>query len=185
MYNKFATLNDNQAENDVKRIAFEEDEEDDERPAKIKKGRTQSEQGSAKKSVAMLTKTKDVYMGACGKNVAKDASTWRRISIAVDSGACDNVISPDDVPEQTVFESVGSKKGENFLLCHRRANPQSRKHQDADGHARRHDARYVDTGCSCVKAVGIGEENAKPAILSFLTSRGRSSLTSPLTRSIG
>ena len=69
----------------------------------IKKGRTESEQGSAKKSVAMLTKTKDVYMGACGKNVEKDASTWRRISIAVDSGACDNVISPDDVPEQTVF----------------------------------------------------------------------------------
>ena len=53
-------------------------------------------------------------MGACGKNVEKDESTWR-ISIAVDSGACDNVISPDDVPEQTVFESVGSKKGENFF----------------------------------------------------------------------
>ena len=114
-YNKFATLKDNQEENDVKRIAFEEDEEDDERPIKIKKGRTESEQGSAKKSVAMLTKTKDVYMGACGENVEKDASTWRRISIAVDSGACDNVISPDDVPEQTVFESVGSKKGENFF----------------------------------------------------------------------
>ena len=35
-------------------------------------------------------------------------------SIAVDSGACDNVISPDDVPEQKVMESSGSKKGENF-----------------------------------------------------------------------
>ena len=93
-HNKFATLNDNQEENDVKRIAFEEDEEDDERPVKIKKGRTESEQGSAKKSVAMLTKTKEVYMGACGKNVEKDASTWRRMSIAVDSGACVNVISP-------------------------------------------------------------------------------------------
>ena len=33
----------------------------------------------------------------------------------MDSGAGDNVISPDDVLEQTVFESVGSKKGENFF----------------------------------------------------------------------
>ena len=115
-YNKFATLNDNQEENNVKRIALEEDEEDDERPVKIRKGRTESEQGSAKKFVAMLTKTKDVYVGVCGKNVEKDVSTWWRISIAVDSGACDNVMSPDDVPEQTVFESVGSKKGENSSL---------------------------------------------------------------------
>ena len=51
-------------------------------------------------------------MGACGENVEKDISTWRRIWIVVDSGACDNVISPDDVPERTVFESAGSEKGE-------------------------------------------------------------------------
>ena len=61
-YNKFVTLNDNQDWNEVKRITFEEDEKDDERPVKIKKERPQSEQGSAKKFAAMLTKTKDVYV---------------------------------------------------------------------------------------------------------------------------
>ena len=101
---------------DVRQICHVE-LEDDERPVKIKKGRTESEQGRAKKLVAMLTKTKDVCVGACGKTVEKDVSTGRRISIAVDSGACDNVISPDDVPELTVFESVGSNKGEIFFAA--------------------------------------------------------------------
>ena len=50
--------------------------------------------------------------------------------------------SLDDVPEKTVFKSIPNLG-----------------HQDADGHARRHDARFVDAGCTCVKAVGIGEEN--------------------------
>ena len=67
-----------------------------------------------KNLVAVLTRAKDTYMGVCGKNAENDASTWRRVSIAVDSGACDNVISPDDVPEQPVVESAASKKGENF-----------------------------------------------------------------------
>ena len=67
-----------------------------------------------KNLVAVLTKAKETCVGVCGKSAGTDASTWRRISIAVDSGACDNVISPDDVPEQQVMESSGSKKGENF-----------------------------------------------------------------------
>ena len=69
----------------------------------------------AKKALATLTKAKDTYMGACGRSAEREPSTWRRISIAVDSGACDNVISPDDVPEQTIVESEGSRKGECFF----------------------------------------------------------------------
>ena len=69
----------------------------------------------AKKALATLTKAKDTYMGACGRSAEREPSTWRRISIAVDSGACDNVIPPDDVPEQTIVESEGSRKGECFF----------------------------------------------------------------------
>ena len=67
-----------------------------------------------KKLVAILTKAKENSVGVIGKSSGNEASTWRRIAIAVDSGACDNVISPDDVPEQQVMESSASKKGENF-----------------------------------------------------------------------
>jgi len=67
-----------------------------------------------KNLVAILTKAKENSVGVLGKSSGNEASTWRRIAIAVDSGACDNVISPDDVPEQQVMESSASKKGENF-----------------------------------------------------------------------
>jgi len=67
-----------------------------------------------KNLVAILTKAKENSVGVIGKSSGNEASTWRRIAIAVDSGACDNVISPDDVPEQQVMESSASKKGENF-----------------------------------------------------------------------
>ena len=50
----------------------------------------------------------------CGKTAGGDATVWRRVSIAVDSGACDNVISPEDVPDQKVVETMESKKGDNF-----------------------------------------------------------------------
>ena len=69
---------------------------------------------NVKNLVAILTKSKETCVGACGKTAESESSTWRKISIAVDSGACDNVISPDDVSEQKVVESAGSKKGENF-----------------------------------------------------------------------
>ena len=76
---------------------------------------TRKEASEARKNlIAVLTKAKESSVGACGKSAGTEASTWRRIAIAVDSGACDNVISPDDVPEQKVMESSGSKKGENF-----------------------------------------------------------------------
>ena len=36
------------------------------------------------------------------------------MSIAIDSGACDSVISPEHVPDHEVLESVESQRGENF-----------------------------------------------------------------------
>ena len=184
-YNKFATLNDNQEENDVKRIAFEEEEKDDERPVKIEKERPEREQGRAKKLVAMLTKSKDVYVGACGKNVEKDVSTWRRISIAVDSGACDNVISPDDVPEQTVLQSVGSKKGENFFSATGEPIPNLRDIKMPMVMREGTTRGMLMRAALVSKPLASVERKSKLAILRFLTSRGRSSSTSPPARSIG
>ena len=73
--------------------------------------------------MTFLTKAKEVSVAACGKKVESEASTWRRIPIAVDSGACDNVISLDNVPEQTAVEFVGSKKGEHFYFATGRPIP--------------------------------------------------------------
>ena len=36
------------------------------------------------------------------------------MSIAIDSGACDSVISPEHVPDHEVHESVESRRGEDF-----------------------------------------------------------------------
>ena len=61
----------------------------------------------------MLAKVKDAPMGVCAKGDVNH-QTWRRVSIAIDSGACDNVIAPDDVPAHQVIETMESKMGENF-----------------------------------------------------------------------
>ena len=44
----------------------------------------------------------------------------------MDSGVCDNVTSPDDVSEQTLVESVGSKKGQHFFSATRAPIPNVR-----------------------------------------------------------
>ena len=123
-YNKYATLGiDIEKEEDAKttqNITTEKTIEREIKPKIEKKvkqivnKKPDDKKEKAKNLVATLTKAKETHMGVCGKNAENEASTWRRISIAVDSGACDNVISPDDVPEQEVVESAGSKKGENF-----------------------------------------------------------------------
>ena len=71
-------------------------------------------EGEFSKLIAMLTKAKEEPVDACGKNVSSSSPTWRRISIAVDSGACDSVIAPDEVPEQEVHGIPESKQGESF-----------------------------------------------------------------------
>ena len=79
----------------------------------------------------------------------------------------------DDVLELTVFWVSRVQEGRKFLLCHRRANPRSRRHQDADGHARRHDARYVDAP----KPLASVTRMCQASHTVFLKSSGRSSLT--------
>jgi hypothetical protein len=42
---------------------------------------------------------------------------WKRISIAVDSGACDNVIPPEELPsyQERIVETKASKNGDDFV----------------------------------------------------------------------
>ena len=50
-------------------------------------------------------------LGAC------ERSGWKMISIAVDSGACDNVIGPNELPEyeEMIKETVASRGGDDFV----------------------------------------------------------------------
>jgi len=61
-----------------------------------------------------LKKDKSCTVGAC-THAEESKPAWRQVSIAIDSGACDSVIAPEDVPEQKVHESPESRRGENFL----------------------------------------------------------------------
>ena len=40
--------------------------------------------------------------------------TWRKLSIAIDSGACESVIDPNDVPEVELTETSASRAQEEF-----------------------------------------------------------------------
>ena len=70
----------------------------------------------------MLVKVREGLVGGCAKNSSDAKSAWRRVSIAIDSGSCDSVISPEHVPNHEEQESEESWRGENFQSAHRRAN---------------------------------------------------------------
>ena len=60
----------------------------------------------------------------CVKNSSDAQPAWRRVSMAIDSGACDCVISPEHVPDHEVHESVESGAVRTFNLIPARANSQ-------------------------------------------------------------
>ena len=71
------------------------------------------------------------------KNVAVcgDAKEkWQCLSLAVDSGACDNVIDPKDVSayEENVKETEASRNNENFLAANGEEIPNFGEHQRKD-----------------------------------------------------
>ena len=47
---------------------------------------------NTKKNIDMLVKVPESPVGGCAKNSSDAQSAWRRVSIAIDSGACDSVI---------------------------------------------------------------------------------------------
>ena len=69
---------------------------------------------NAKKNIDMLVKVRKSPVGGCAKNSFDAQPAWRTVSIAIDSGACDNVTSPEHVPDHKVHESLETQRGENF-----------------------------------------------------------------------
>ena len=69
---------------------------------------------NTKKNIDILVKVRESPVGGCVKNSFDAQPAWRRVSFAIDSGACDSVISPEHVPDHEVHESVESRRGENF-----------------------------------------------------------------------
>ena len=49
---------------------------------------------NTKKNIDMLVKIRESPFGGCAKNSSDAQPAWRRVSIAIDSGACNGVISP-------------------------------------------------------------------------------------------
>ena len=66
------------------------------------------------RTLAMLTKIKEdnslKHLGACHEIEKR----WIQLSIAIDSGACDSVIDPAQVPCNEVIETFGSKNHEDY-----------------------------------------------------------------------
>ena len=65
--------------------------------------------------LATITRMKDSSpINACGKLTDEAKQGWTRLSMAVDSGACESVVNPDDAPGHDVVDTEESRRGENF-----------------------------------------------------------------------
>ena len=80
------------------------------RPAKVQTP-TNREQ-HAKRTIAVLTKSKRGEVNVCEGGPKNP--TWRKLALTIDSGACDSVMSPDELPDYEVIETAESKRGECF-----------------------------------------------------------------------
>ena len=63
------------------------------------------------KAVSTLTKCAPTSLSPVGHEKSND---WQLLSVTIDSGACDNVIDPEDVPDYEVRETKASRSGEAF-----------------------------------------------------------------------
>ena len=64
------------------------------------------------KTIGLLMQKPKCDLGAVDSN-----NGWRQISLAVDSGACVTVASPEDIPNYPVTETEQSKAGETFAAA--------------------------------------------------------------------
>ena len=111
-YNKFTTL-----------TLGEEEQEFDEVLASIGDNCSCALNAALRRRAKRKVRVRESPVGGCVKNSSDAQPAWRRVSIAIDSGACDSVISLEHVPYHEVHESVESQRGENFLIwetfgCH-------------------------------------------------------------------
>jgi len=71
----------------------------------------------AKNHIQILTRMKADHLASVKEQAVEKSmkeAKWRRIEVAIDSGACDNVIDPDELPEHNVRETAASRAGEQF-----------------------------------------------------------------------
>ena len=66
------------------------------------------------KTIAMLSRIKDENGAKPIGALAEADKRWVQLAIAIDSGACDSVIDPGDVPSNVVQETRGSRNGEDY-----------------------------------------------------------------------
>ena len=69
------------------------------------------QQVSMKKTLGMLTRIGGETLNPC----AREGQGWKKLSLAVDSGACENVIdAEEEVPNYPIMESRASKMGVTY-----------------------------------------------------------------------
>ena len=74
--------------------------------------------------IATITRMKESSaINACGKAVDDGKHGWIRMSMAVDSGACESVINPEDAPVHDVRDTPESRRGEHFASATGEAIP--------------------------------------------------------------
>ena len=75
------------------------------------KNKNTSELKKCTKAVNTLTKCASCSLSPVGREKSNE---WQLLSVTVDSGACDSVIDPEDVPGYEVRETKASRSGEAF-----------------------------------------------------------------------
>ena len=77
----------------------------------------------------MLMKMKMDRLGAVNETIENSGTEakWRRLEVAVDSGACDSVINPDELPDHT-REGYGCVKSRRAIcISHWRSHSEYRR----------------------------------------------------------
>ena len=65
--------------------------------------------------ISTLTRMKEsAAINACGKITEGIKHGWTRMALAVDSGACESAVNPNDAPWHEVTETQESRRGGNF-----------------------------------------------------------------------
>ena len=111
-YNKFAALDTEDEEEEEEKVEYDKPQQQQAGAERARQQKATSKR--PQQQVSMLTRVRDGPVAGFTKKPSESMPTWRRVSIAIDSGACDSVISPEDVPDHKVHESAQSRRGENF-----------------------------------------------------------------------
>ncbi len=118
-YNKFEVLNEDSEDKEESVLSPPPQWEYPPKPSArkiasgIKHCSTSGCQNRPPRPLQVLMKSREAPVAGFTKEKTVQPS-WKRISIAIDSGACDSVISPEDVPDYEIYESKDSRRGENF-----------------------------------------------------------------------